>query len=328
MKLRILFKVVLALLLLTTAFHAVAQSQAGDVNEDGSTNISDVTALINYLLTSDSASINIENADVNVDGKVNINDVTMLINLLLTAQEGPDTETFTVEGVSFTMVHVEGGTFTMGDNTYIFDRPAHQVTLSDFCIGQTEVTQELWFAVMGINPSWFCSAEGYEDDLQRPVEEVSWYDCQDFIAKLNRLTGRNFRLPTEAEWEFAARGGNKSKGYRYAGSNDLSEVSWYWDDIPTQEEGMAGYGTQRVGLKKPNELGLYDMSGNVIEWCQDWFDYYSGEPQVNPTGPKTGEYRILRGGSWHLDVLNNQIAVRNRAYPSKIAIDAGLRLAL
>lgn len=330
MKIMIKLKVLMSLLLLTAAIHVSAQSQAGDVNGDGNSNISDVTALIDYLLTGNTSVINVESADVNTDGTVSISDVTALINLLLTVQSGPETETFTVEGVSFTMVHVEGGTFTMGSNRGPFSvmKPEHEVTLSDYWIGQTEVTQELYLAVMGINPSWFCSAEGYEDDLQRPVEEVKWYDCQDFIAKLNRLTGRNFRLPTEAEWEFAARGGNKSNGYLYAGSNDLNDVAWYRDNIPSQEEGSAVYETQRVGLKKPNELGLYDMSGNVLEWCQDWFDYYSGEPQINPLGPATGIERIMKGGGGNSDALNCQIPNRNRTYPSNRFVDLGFRLAL
>ena len=299
----------------------------GDVNGDDEVNITDITMLIQYLLTG-TGNIDAAAADINGDDEVNITDVTSLIAIIINEETEPQTETFTIDGVSFTMVKVKGGTFTMGNDGYPVYRPTHEVTLSDFSIGQTEVTQELWLAVMGVNPSWFCSAEGYEDDLMRPVEEVSWYHCYDFIVKLNRLTGRSFRFPTEAEWEFAARGGNKSNHYRYSGSNDLDDVGWYKLNIPSQEEGTAGYGTQRVGLKRPNELGLYDMTGNVWEWCLDWFDYYSSEPQVNPTGPTTGQQRIMRGGSWSLDAFNQELFIHSGYNPGSRFIDAGLRLAL
>ena len=214
-------------------------------------------------------------------------------------------KTFTVNGVSFEMIPVEGGTFTMGataeqgSDAYDWEKPAHQVTLSSYSIGKTEVTQALWKAVMGRNPSNFKG-----DDL--PVENVSWDDCQEFIKKLNQLTGLNFRLPTEAEWEFAARGGNKSKGYKYAGSNNLDEVAWY-DDNSNKK-------THAVATKRPNELGIYDMSGNVWEWCQDWYGDYSSSSQTNPEGPNTGSYRVHRGGSW--DGLARYCRVSNRDYNS------------
>ena len=201
------------------------------------------------------------------------------------------------DGVSIKMIKVEGGTFTMGatdeqgTDPDSDEFPPHQVTLSNFSIGETEVTQGLWKAVMGNNPSNFTG-----DNL--PVEEVSWDDCQLFIAKLNQLTGRNFRLPTEAEWEYAARGGNKSKGYKYAGSNTIDNVAWYKDN--------SGDKTHPVGSKAPNELGLYDMNGNVWEWCQDWFGDYSSSAQTNPTGPASGELRVNRGGSF------NRLAVFTR----------------
>ena len=198
-------------------------------------------------------------------------------------------KTFTVNGVTFEMVYVEGGTFTMGatseqgSDAYSYEKPAHSVRLSNYYIGQTEVTQALWKAVMGNNPSNFKG-----DNL--PVEQVSWNDCQEFVRKLNRLTGKNFRLPTEAEWEYAARGGNKSCGYKYSGGNNLGEVAWYYDN--------SGSTTHPVATKSPNELGLYDMSGNVWEWCQDWYGDYSSSTQTNPTGPYNGSYRVYRGGSW------------------------------
>ena len=188
-------------------------------------------------------------------------------------------------GISIDMVRVEAGTFTMGataemKNPWDDEKPTHRVTLTnDYYIGKYEVTQTLWQAVMGNNPSEFKG-----DNL--PVEKVSWKDCQDFISKLNRITGKTFRLPTEAEWEYAARGGNKSRGYQYSGSNNLSDVAWYMDN--------SGDKTHAVGTKQPNELGIYDMSGNVWEWCQDWYGKYSSSSQVNPTGANSGSYRVKR----------------------------------
>ena len=227
--------------------------------------------------------------DVNGDGKVNSADVVSVYNAISNGWTEPakDKE-FTVNGVTFKMIPVEGGTFTMGatpeqQNPYSDEEPAHQVTLSSYAIGETEVTQALWKAVMGNNPSYFKG-----DD--RPVENVSWNDCQQFITKLNNLTGRKFRLPTEAEWEFAARGGNKSKGCQYSGSNNISDVAWY--------DGNSSGTTHPVKTKQPNELGVYDMSGNVWEWCQDWKGSYTSNSQTNPTGPNTGSYRVNRGGGW------------------------------
>ena len=193
-------------------------------------------------------------------------------------------QTYDVNGVKFTMVPVEGGTFTMGATSEQVgdaeecEKPTHQVTLGNYYIGQTEVTQELWEAVMGSTPSH------YEGD-NRPVVKVSFYDCQRFVRELNELTGREFRLPTEAEWEYAARGGNKSRGYKYAGGNSIDSVAWYCDNSDSR--------THNVGLKQPNELGIYDMSGNVYEWCSDWFvgDYSSPLPDEPDS-------RIIRGGGY------------------------------
>ena len=192
-------------------------------------------------------------------------------------------------GISIDMVRVEAGTFTMGatpemENPYEREKPTHQVTLTnDYYIGKYEVTQALWQAVMGNNPSYFKGES-------LPVENVSWDDCQEFISKLNSITCKTFRLPTEAEWEYAARGGKKSRGYQYSGSNNLSDVAWYEDNC--------GKKTHAVGTKEPNELGIYDMSGNVWEWCQDWFGEYSSSSQTNPTGANSGSGRVRRGGSW------------------------------
>ena len=231
----------------------------------------------------------------------------------------PATETFTVKGVSFKMMRVEGGTFTMGatseqgSDVYNDEKPAHQVTLSTYHIGETEVTQELWRAVMGSNPSVFKGA-------QRPVEQVSWNDCIQFIKRLNGLTGRQFRLPTEAEWEFAARGGNKSQGYKYAGSNSLMSVAWYGDN--------SGSKTHNVKMKSPNELGLYDMSGNVWEWCQDRFGRYSSSSQTNPTGASSGSHRVRRGGSWFNQIRLCRVSYRYGFTPNYRNNHIGLRLAL
>lgn len=223
------------------------------------------------------------------------------------------TETITVNGVSFKMIRVEGGTFTMGatseqgSDADDDEKPAHQVTLSTFSIGETEVTQELWQAVMGNNPSSFKGPK-------RPVETVSWEDCQDFIRKLNSLTGRRFRLPTEAEWEYAARGGKKSNGYKYAGSSTIDDVAWYNN-------------THDVATKRANELGLYDMSGNVWECCQDWHGSYSSGSQTNPTGASSGSDRVIRGGCWLNDTRNCRVSFRGYFSPSYRLNYLGLRLA-
>ncbi len=217
------------------------------------------------------------------------------------------------------MVRVEGGTFTMGatseqgSDVDSDEKPAHQVTLSAFSIGKYEVTQEEWEAVMGSNPSRFKGAK-------KPVEQVSWNDCQAFIRKLNELTERNFRLPTEAEWEFAARGGNKSIGYKYAGGDNIINVAWY--------DGNSGDTTHDVGQKSPNELGLYDMSGNVWEWCQDWYDSYGSNSLTNPKGASSGSSRVNRGGGWLGDASRCRVSYRSYNTPSRQGNGLGFRLAL
>lgn len=225
--------------------------------------------------------------------------------------------TLTVNGIKYNMVWVDGGTFRMGatseQGSEISDeKPVRSVTLSGYYIGKTEVTQALWQAVMGSNPSYF---EG--DDL--PVEQVSWDDCQEFIRKLNSLTGQNFRLPTEAEWEFACRGGNNSRGYKYSGSNYIDNVAWY--------DGNSGDKTHPVATKSPNELGIYDMSGNVWEWCADWYGDYSSGRQTNPKGPYGGSYRVFRGGSWYDIARFCRSSHRNYYFPT-CRYFLGLRLAL
>lgn len=230
-----------------------------------------------------------------------------------------DPLTFTVNGVSFTMIAVEGGTFTMGataeqgSDADSNETPAHQVTLSDYMIGETEVTQELWKTVMGTNPSYF-------KGTNLPVEDVSWEDCQNFIAELNAMTGKKFRLPTEAEWEFAARGGNKSNGFKYSGSGSIDKVAWY--------DGNSSNKTHPVKQKQANELGIYDMSGNVYEWCQDWYGSYSSSAQTNPTGSSSGSYRVGRGGSWYSYATFCRVSFRNYSAPANANYYLGLRLAL
>jgi hypothetical protein len=198
------------------------------------------------------------------------------------------------------MVFVEGGEYIQGSFKEYDEKPLHSVHVNDFFIGKYEVTQRQWKRVMGNNPSFF----NYCEDC--PVENISWKDIDRFIQELNRLTELNYRLPTEAEWEYAARGGNKSKGFVFSGGDDADEVAWF--------SGNNKQHTREPGLKKPNELGIYDMSGNVMEWCSDWYknSYYIDAPFKNPTGPNTGTHKVIRGGSWN----NPKDAIRctNRSY--------------
>ncbi|MBQ4508041.1 MAG: SUMF1/EgtB/PvdO family nonheme iron enzyme [Paludibacteraceae bacterium] len=255
------------------------------------------------------------------------------------AQKVAAQRTFTVSGVSFTMVRVDGGTFTMGctseqgSDCDSDESPAHQVTLSAYHIGQTEVTQGLWQAVMGTtvrqqrdkaNGIWADSIRGEGDNY--PMYYINLDECQDFVRKLNsllssQLGGAKFALPTEAQWEFAARGGNKSQHYKYAGSNYIDNVAWYFDN--------SGNATHPVAGKSPNELGLYDMSGNVYEWCQDWDNFYGSGALTNPTGAASGSYRVNRGGSWGSDAVNCRVSGRSSgATPSHRNYSLGLRLVL
>jgi len=261
--------------------------------------------------------------------------------------------TFTVNGVSFDMIAVKGGTFTMGSTDQYADsdeKIIHNVTVSDFMIGKFEVTQKLWKAVMGSNPSYFKG-----DNL--PVENVSWNDAQEFIRKLNQQTGQNFRLPTEAEWEYAARGGTNTSLYNGENINkrgknnspNLDKLAWYGGNCGQNYTSYAGCdvsngydisgwsekqyndskgGTHPVGLKQPNAYGLYDMLGNVWEWCQDWYGDYSSGSQTNPTGPSSGSYRVLRGGSWYNRAGNCRVSLRNSGSPDYRFSHLGFRLAL
>ncbi len=248
--------------------------------------------------------------------------ITLMLLLMLSlpamAQE-TQPQSPILEELFSNMVLVEGGTFTMGaaanqmKDAESDEKRTHQVTLSDFYICKYEVTQELWTLVMGTNPSQFKGAH-------QPVEDVTWHDCQIFIQKLNQLTGKEFRMPTEAEWEYAARGGKLSKGYKYAGSNSINDVAWY--------NGNSGNAPHDVGEKQPNELGLYDMSGNVYEWCQDWKAPYPRTPQTNPTGADEGTYRVNRGGRWCGSARACRTSDRSMSAPDYHFYHLGMRLAI
>ena len=253
---------------------------------------------------------------------------------MLEAATNSEIETFTVNGVAFKMVKVAGGTFQMGatseqgSDAFDDEKPVHSVTLSDYYIGQTQVTQELWEAVMGSNPS-DCTSNN-----QCPVEYVSFDDCQKFIEKLNRITGNNFRLPTEAEWEYAARGGSKSKGYKFSGSDNPDVVAWYWNNSVVGTSTVRKWlsflfkGTHPVAQKQFNELGLYDMSGNVWEWCSDWYDDYQSNSQTNFKTTNEGGSYVLRGGSWGSFAWDVRVSKRYDYAPIYRGGNVGLRLAL
>jgi formylglycine-generating enzyme required for sulfatase activity len=195
-------------------------------------------------------------------------------------------------------------------------RPVHSVTLSSFLIGKYEITQSQWKAVMGNTPSYSAHCDNC------PVNNVSWDDIKVFISKLNRKTGKNYRLPTEAEWEYAARGGSKSKGYKYSGSNDLNSVAWY--DKNDNNKPHA------VGSKNANELGIYDMSGNVWEWCSDWSGDYDAKAATNPKGAlgKNETSHIVRGGSWFYEAWSCHVALRDAYDPKEARGQIGFRLVL
>lgn len=229
-------------------------------------------------------------------------------------------KTYSNSNVSFTMAPVKGGTFIMGardidNNAYNEEKPPHQVKLSDYYIGQTLVTQELWQMVMGNNPSnW--------KGNQHPVEQVSWNDCQRFIKLLNNMFHENFRMPTEAEWEYAARGGQLSRGYNYSGGNNLEDVAWFFEN--------SAAASHDVCMKHSNELGIYDMTGNVSEWCSDWFAaaYYMLSPTDNPPGPSTGSFRVIRGGNYSDRATSCRITCRSFLWPTGKLGTVGFRLAM
>ncbi len=293
-------KILLALLAFFACNVAMNAAVYGDVNGDGTVNASDVTELYNYFLNGDLTYA--ATCDVDGDGTITSYDITELYNILLgntTPQEEGVTE-YTVNGV-------------MGSN------PSY---CNEYGNADVHSNHATWDA--GIN-------------LQRPVEYVNYGDCLAFCAKLNEMTGLNFRIPTEAEWEFAARGGNKSQGYVYAGSDSINDVAWYKGTeespgtLPSMVLWTEGWGTQTVATKAPNELGIYDMCGNVEEWCYDWFAPYSStaDPLTNPTGPETGTYRAMRGG--HFITTNPglmKVYYRNQQNPDARGNSRGLRIAL
>ena len=298
----------------------IEPSTAGDVNGDGHVTISDVTALINYLLSHNATGLNLDATDVNGDHIVNISDVTSLINRLLSGNTSGETvgnarSNYLINNAPFSMIRVEGGTFMMGLEGDNAATPVHQVTLPDYSIGETELTQIVWEAVMGNNPS------NNQSHLFCPVENIEWDDCLEFTRELSRLTGKYFRLPTEAEWEFAARGGNKSQGYIYPGSDNISEVAWNATNSNNT--------THIVGNKHPNELGLFDMSGNVFEWCHDYYARYTSEAQFDPQGPESGETRVCRSAGYNRPSNSNWFKCGGRTHdaPTSKAPDTGMRLA-
>lgn len=246
---------------------------------------------------------------------------------------------FEVQGVAFDMVLVEGGTFTMGataEQTGYSDdeHPLHEVHLADYYIGETEVTQELWTAIMGYNESKF------KDSPQQPVENVAWNEVEAFLVHLNRLCNGNFALPTEAQWEYAARGGRLARDCRYAGSDNADDVAWtsaaervevqhFADTIHlgTLVNNSRAH-TIPVAQKLPNELGLYDMSGNVSEWTSTYYAPYNTKKTKNPKGPRKGDAYVVRGGCWYYGPYMARVSCRQKGYPTWRYINVGFRLVL
>jgi formylglycine-generating enzyme required for sulfatase activity len=214
------------------------------------------------------------------------------------------------------MVFVQGGTFRMGSTKQQGgdddEMPVHEVTVGDFYIGKYEIKQAQWEVLMGNNPSRFKG-----DNL--PVESVSWDDVQRFIERLNAATGKQYRLPTEAEWEYAARGGNQGEGYQYSGSHFIKDIAWFNDN--------SGSTTHPVGTKQSNELGIHDMSGNVYEWCYDCYGPYPASAQYNPVGASSGFYRVHRGGCFYSDAFLCHVAYRSYYSPGDHYYQLGFRLA-
>ena len=244
-------------------------------------------------------------------------------SFFVTQAEGDPNLTFTVGDLSFKMIYIQAGTFTMGADakepgSNSWEKPSHKVTLTkDYYMGEYEVTQALWQEIMGNNPSMFKDPE-----LKAPVDGVNYQEAQDFLAKLSAKTGQKFVLPTEAQWEFAARGGLQTKGYKFCGSNTVDDVAWY--------DGNAGFKTHAAGSKLPNELGIYDMSGNVMEWCSDWYGDYSADDQTDPVGPESNpqNYRVSRGGGLISIIGDVRIPFRAGSEAKSHMFFQGFRLAM
>ena len=260
-----------------------------------------LSAIFASALFATTAMAQVNPCDVDFNGEVNSADVVAIYNNIITGAvptkpTPPTPKTYTAKGVSFKMVPVKAGTFMMGDNRLKDkEKPIHQVTLTnDYYIGQTEVTQALWEAVVGKE-----SNNSNPKGADYPVNNVTWGQAGVFCLALNSLLkdqlpeGMIFRFPTEAEWEYAARGGNMSRGFRYSGSDNVYEVAWCSELCVSPRE------ARKVGRRVANELGLYDMSGNVSEWCMDYYGSYPNGAQTDPTGPSTGENKILRGGCYN-----------------------------
>lgn len=272
-----------------------------------------------------------ENTGARRSTKITVESKDYNLKIIYTITQESESKNLTIQvnDISFNMIYVKGGTFWMGAqkddlngqnydvNAYGDESPVHQVTLSNYYIGETEVTQGLWKAVMrnDNNPSDFQEGDDY------PVENVSWeVIVNDFLPKLNQITGKTFVLPTEAQWEFAARGGTKSNGYKYSGSDNIDDIAWYMNNSDLI--------THPVGHMKPNELGIYDMTGNVFEWCSDWYGEYSVEKQTDPQGPETGSFRVNRGSSWFALAEYCHLSSRGYYYPVVCDEYSGFRLAL
>jgi uncharacterized protein YjdB len=299
----------------------ISPSDATNKNVTWSSTAPNVASVANGLVTAVSAgnaTIIVSTAD---GGKtagcaVSVSDPNKIV---VVSEYGVDT---------IKLVNVEGGTFTMGCNgsrdgddaveCYEDEKPAHSVRLSSFKIGQFEVTQKLWRVVMGSLPSGTTSSYGQGGNY--PAYNVNGNDVQNFLTTLNQLTGKHFRLPTEAEWEYAARGGNQSRGYKYSGSNTIDDVAWY--------NSNSGNKTHIVGTKSPNELGIYDMSGNLWEWCSDWSGSYTSDAQVNPQGAVSNFFRVFRGGNWQREAEYCRAARRSGPPPEYRDYAVGFRVVL
>lgn len=319
-------------LLAFCALTATAQSEIEtysvyDVNHDAAVTVEDVTNVVNHALKAPADSPQaVDAAALNALLKSIDARLARIEDHLGIVPPDPTTQSFTANGVSFNMKLVEAGTFQMGSTSgESAEKPVHSVTISqDYWMGETEVTQALWKAVTGYSPtsdgsSW-SSSYGLGDNY--PAYYISWNDCQDFITKLNAATGQTFRMPTEAEWEYAAKGGNKSQGYTYSGSNTIDDVAWYTGNSSSQNHPVA--------MKAPNELGLYDMSGNVYEWCSDWYSssFYTSSAVTDPTGPTSGSYRVARGGCRGDLATFCRTAFRSADYPTYRFNYFGFRLCL